>query len=316
MSVDVTVRQLEMLSAVVEHGSITEAARALIVSPGAISLAITQLEASLGVQVAIRTRGRGVEVTAAGREVYEHAREIAESLQRIRKVAAATRGGLTGALRLGLFTTLSPWLFPPIAEHFDRSFPDVDLQLVEGGSAELQDQLAEGRLDAALLYENHVSTPLETRRLAGVRLQLALAASHPLASYDAVPLAALRDEDAVLLAMRPASDHVEAILRIAGMTPRVRWRSANVETIRSLVARGLGYTIIMGRPYGDLTYEGMPVVYRPILDDLPANALVLAVPKGGRPTAKLRELTEFCAEAFGDDLEPGIMPTSRMGRLS
>jgi len=167
-----------------------------------------------------------------------------------------------------------------------------------------------------LLCQNHVSTPLETRRLAAVRLQLALAASHPLAAYDAVPLAALRDEDAVLLAMRPASDHVEEILRVAGMTPRVRWRSTNVETIRSLVARGLAYTIIMGRPYGDLTYEGMPVVYRPIADDLPANSLVLAVPKGGRPTAKLRELASFCDEAFGDDLGPGVVPTSRMGRLS
>ncbi|SKC71235.1 LysR family transcriptional regulator [Krasilnikoviella flava] len=66
--------------------------------------------------------------------MYEHAREIAESLQDIRRVEAATRGDLTGTLRLGLFTTLSPWLFPPIAEHFDRAFPDVDL--VEGGSTQ------------------------------------------------------------------------------------------------------------------------------------------------------------------------------------
>ncbi|WP_079575205.1 type 2 periplasmic-binding domain-containing protein [Krasilnikoviella flava] len=73
----------------------------------------------------------------------------------------------------------------------------------------------------------------------------------------------------------------------------------------------------MGRPYGDLTCEGMPVVYRPIADDLPANALVRATPKGGRPTAKRRALRSLCDAGVGEQVPVGPgEPNSRVGRLS
>ncbi|MFC7406395.1 LysR family transcriptional regulator [Georgenia alba] len=312
-----SLRHLEFFCAVVEQGSISDAARELRVSAGGISTALTQLERRLDVQLTLRTRGRGVVITPAGRRVYEHAREVATGIEDIRAVAATMRGELTGSLRVGFFSTLSPWLFPRIAEHFATRFPGVDLQLEEAGSAVLQEHLLGGALDAALLYENHLVGGVTASRLTPVRLQLAVAPSHPLARYEAVPLHALRDEPAVILSVRPATDHVEAILREAGMTPNVRWRSANVETIRSLVARGLGYSIIMGRPYGDTTYEGMPVVYRPIADELPPNHLVLATAGGARPTAKLDELRTFCERVYGDDTAPrDPLHESRMGRLS
>lgn len=313
----VSLRQLECLRAVVETRSISGAAHALRVSPGAISLALTQMEEVLGVQLTLRTRGRGVEITSAGARVYEMAHGVASGVDEIMHVAATLRGDLAGPLRLGLFTTLSPWLFPPVAEHFATAFPDVELTLEEGGSAALQAALLEGRLDAALVYENHLVAGVEGHRIAPVRLQIALAPSHPLAQLDVVPLAALREEQAILLAIRPASDHVEQILSDAGMTPRVKWRSANVETIRSLVARGLGYTIIMGRPHGDHTYEGLPIVYRPIADALPENAVVVAVARGARTTAKVRELIAFCARDSARAVLGGSgAPTSREGRLS
>ncbi|GAB2477189.1 LysR family transcriptional regulator [Promicromonospora xylanilytica] len=285
-------------------------------SAGGVSLAITQLEDALDVQLTLRTRGKGVEITDAGRTVYASARGVARGLEDIQEVAAAIRGDLTGPLRVGMFTTLSPWLFPQMAEYFARRHPEVDLRLEEGASAELQDLLTEGRLDAALLYENHIVSEVEVLRLAPVRLQLAVAPDHPLAVLDEVPLAALRHEDAVLLAMRPATDHVEEILRSAGITPRVRWRSANVETIRSLVARGLGYTIIMGRPHGDRTYDGKPVVYRPIADEIPLNHVVLATAAGARRVARVEALRAYCRDAVpGHMTARGDAPVSQTGHL-
>ncbi|CEA09466.1 Hydrogen peroxide-inducible genes activator [Arthrobacter saudimassiliensis] len=298
MSVPLSLRQLEYYRAVVETGSITRAAERLHVSPGGISLAITQLEQELQVQLMIRTRGKGVVVTDAGRSVYDSARRVARSVEDIREVAGSVRTELRGALRIGVFNTLSPWLFPQIAEHFAAEHPAVDLQLNEGPSAELQNGILQGRLDAALLYENHLSSEVEFERLTPVRLQLAVCAGHPLATMDAIPLSYLREESAVLLAMRPATDHVEEILRNAGVAPKVRWRSANVETIRSLVARGLGYTIIMGRPHGDQTYDGRPLVYRPIADDLPPNFIGLATAPGARRMARLDALADYCRHAL------------------
>src|SRR5690606_861008 len=118
---------------------------------------------------------------------------------------------------------------------------------------------------------------------------------------DKVPLHELRDENAILLGVQPAMGHVEEILRQAGVHPRVKWRSTNVETIRSMVARGLGYTIIMGRPYGDYTYDGLPLAYRQIADDIPPNAVVVAYPEGTRKTASMHELISFCRKEFGHE---------------
>ncbi|MBC9944518.1 LysR family transcriptional regulator [Leucobacter sp. cx-328] len=297
----ITIRQLESFCATAETGSLTAAADRLHVSPAGVSQAITQLEEQLGIQLTLRTRGRGVEITAAGHTVAELARAVTEGLHGIQDIADAMRGELTGTLTVGIFTTLSPWLFPRIAEHFNDTHPQVSLELVEGGSAELQAMLLSGNIDAALLYHNHLLPGARSFPVTPVRLQIALAPTHPLARLDTIPLHLLKEEPAALLSLRPATDHVEAILEQAGLTPRVKWRSANVETLRSLVARGLAYTIIMGRPYGDTSYDGLPLVYRAISDPLPDNSVVLAFAHGARPTAKTQALLDFTTSAFRPD---------------
>jgi DNA-binding transcriptional LysR family regulator len=79
------------------------------------------------------------------------------------------------------------------------------------------------------------------------------------------------------------------------------WRSTNVETIRSMVARSLGYTIIMGRPSGDRTCEDLPLAYRRIADDVPPNSVVITYPEGTIPTAKVRTLIAFCRHEFAKE---------------
>ncbi|MFT4468632.1 LysR family transcriptional regulator [Arthrobacter sulfonylureivorans] len=296
---DFSLRQLQFFVAVVEEGSVTEAASRLRVSPGGVSVAMSQLEATLKVQLILRRRGKGAAVTPAGKWVYDQARKVLEGAEGITSVAAVVRGELAGPLRIGCFSTLSPWLFPRIAAHFAAEHPGIDVQLIEGASAELQARLKAGELDVALLYANHMAGGVTGTEIVPVRLQLALAPGHRLAAREEIWLRELENEEAILLGVQPSMGHVEDILRRAGLRPNVRWRSTNVETIRSMVARGLGYTIIMGRPYGDYTYDGLPLVYRRIADDIPENAVVVAYPEGTTPTAKVRTLIAFCRSEFG-----------------
>lgn len=297
----ITLRQLEFFVAVVEEQSITMAAERLHVSPGGVSIALTELESSLKLQLTLRQRGRGVVVTPAGRWVYDHARSTLAGVETLQSAASIMRGELSGPLRIGCFTTLSPWLVPRILGYFTAHHPAIDIQLVEGTSAALQDKMKEGELDVALVYSNHLQSGITGTEIIPVRLQLAVATTHRLAALDEVPLSELEHEDAILLGVQPAMGHVEDLLRGAGIHPRVRWRSTNVETIRSMVARGLGYTIIMGRPYGDYTYDGLPLAYRRIADDIPRNAVVVSYPDGMRQTASMRELVDFCRNEFADE---------------
>lgn len=296
-----SLRQLEYFVAVVEAESVTVAARRLRVSPSGVSLALKELESSLKVQLTLRRRGKGVSVTPAGRWVYEHARTVLGGASEISAVARIVRGELAGPLRVGCFTTLSPWLFPRIAAYFVEQHPGVDVHLVEDESAVLQESMSMGELDAALIYSNHLVPGIASEEIAPVRLQIAISPAHRLAAFDEVPLHELENETAILLGLQPATSHVEDILRAAGLEPRVRWRSKNVETIRSMVARGLGYTIIMGRPSGDRTYEGLPLAYRRIADDIPPNSVVITYPEGTIPTAKVRTLIAFCRQEFAKE---------------
>lgn len=310
--IDFTLRQLEHFVAVVEEGSIVLAAGRLRVSPAGLSLSLTQLEQILGVQLTLRQRGKGVAITPAGRWVYDEARAVLRRTADIQLAAQAARGELTGVLRVGCFTTVSPWLFPPIASYFSHKHPAVGLELTEGTSSGLQEKLKGGDLDAALLYRNHLQRGVQGLDIVPVRLQLALPASHPLTARESVHLRELEDEDAILLDVQPSITHVEDLLRSAGLRPKIRWRSTNPETIRSMVARGLGYSIIMGRPFGDRTYDGLPITYTRIADEVPPNAIVVAYPEGTRPTAKIRALTEFCRTEFGHEGDPSF-PSGLVG---
>ncbi|MFB6674569.1 LysR family transcriptional regulator [Streptomyces sp. NPDC056390] len=296
-----SLRQLEYFVAVVEAESVTVAAKRLHVSPGGVSLALKELETALKVQLTLRRRGKGVSVTPTGRWVYEHAQGMLARAADISAAARVVRGELTGELRIGCFTTLSPWLFPRIAAHFAENYPGVEVHLIEDASATLLDRMRKGELDVVLNYANHLSPGIASTEIAPVRLVLAVSPSHRLAAFDEVPLRELESETAILLALEPATSHVESILRTAGIEPLVRWRSANVETIRSMVARGLGYTIIMGRPYGDRTYDGLPLAYRPIADEVPPNSIVVGYPEGTLPTAKMRTLIAYCRHEFAQE---------------
>ena len=299
---DFSLRQLEYFVAVVEDGSVTGASRRLRVSPGGVSLAVSQLEESLGLQLTLRVRGRGASLTSAGKWVYQEARSLLAQAESIRSAARTIRGELVGPLRVGCFSTLSPWLFPRIAAHFAQMHPGVEIQLVEGPAQELRHKLQEGDLDVALLYRNHLRPGLIGSEILPVRLQIALHPDHPLAAMDEISIEELaKDDNAILLNVEPARSHVEELMSRSGVRANVKWMSVNPETIRSMVARGLGYSIIMGRPHSDVTYDGLPITYRRIADDLPQNAVVIAYARGLEPTQKITTLIEYCRREFAAD---------------
>ena len=298
-----TLRQLEAFVAVMETRSVSLAARRLQLTAGAVSLAISELEDAMEVQLFVRRRGKGAEPTPAGAAALEGARTALSEARSLADLSRTLRGELAGELRIGCFATLSPWLLPPILDHFASEHPGVDVEFVEETTDVLTERLRAGQLDAALMYANHLAGGIVGNEIVSARLQVALAPGHRLAARDEVPLSELDGEPAILLDIEPSLSHVEEIVRRAGHVPWVRWRSRNPETIRAMVAYGLGYTIIMGRPYGDRSIEGLPLVYRRIADPIPANSVVLAVPKGMRPHARLTARLRFCERHFaGEDV--------------
>lgn len=305
---NITLRQLEHFVATVEEGSVSAAAARLHVSPGAVSLALSDLESVLRVRLMSRQRGKGITLTVGGRAVLEHARNVLATTDALVNAAGDVRGRLVGPLSVGCFTPLSSWLVPPLVAHFTVAHPAVELAVVEGSWDDLAGRLRAGLLDVALLYSAHTPSDFESMEVIPVTPRVLLSPDHPLAGHDHVALADLVDEPAILLHMPPSGDVTEAALAAVGFAPQVRFRSSNVETIRAMVARGLGYSITMGRPATRRVVDGLPLVYRPLVDDLPPNAVVAARTRGATRTVKVEALIAAAREQAAASVATGIDP--------
>ncbi|MFB0836072.1 LysR family transcriptional regulator [Arthrobacter halodurans] len=297
---EITLRQLQYYVSVIDHGSVTAAAAACHISQAAASMAVGQLEKAVGADLLIRTRSKKVVPTPAGLGFAAHARAILERVAEASDAVSESLAEMRGALRIGCSHTLSPRLVPALVDHFVSNHPLVDVGFREAAPSALQDDVRNGRLDMALVYEQQSDDDLERVRIATVRLHVVLPAGHALAGRSSIGLAEIAEEPAILLDIPPTVERLTAVMRSAGLEPRIRWTSGNMETIRSMVARGLGYSFVNSPPATGSTYEGGEVVFIPVADRTAANAIVAMLPPGQRAPRRVGAAIEFLRETERD----------------
>lgn len=301
--IDLTVRQLEYLLAVLDHGSVSAGAAAVHVSQASVSAGLAQLERTLGVTLLTRGPARRARATAAGEEFAAGARGMLSSLREAMELAAMDRAELRGPLSVGCAGTISPKVIPGLVEHVSQ-WPQVQLSIVEGTPPALQERVANGSLDIAVVYERQLSHDLATHHLYDVRLHAMLPAGHPLARDPEVALRDLVSMPAILLDVPPTAEVLVERIRALGLEPDVRWRSSNPETIRSLVARGQGFSLVNAVPAAPtLSFEGLEVVHRPLSDEQLPNP-ALAVTAKGRLPRRVAEAIEVLRAAATETAAP------------
>ncbi|MCW3479425.1 LysR substrate-binding domain-containing protein [Neisseriaceae bacterium JH1-16] len=289
-----TLRQLEYLVAVAEHGSVTAAANALYTSQPGISTAISQLEEVFGLQFFIRHHARGVSMTPAGQSFVAAARNLLIHAEDLMQQASELSLALSGRLDLGCFTTIAPVLLPRLLTALRETYPEVEVALHEGDTPQLQAALLSGQLELALLYDLDLTPALSKRTLLSARPYVLLPADHPLAKKPEIALAELAEEPMVLLDLPYSREYFLSLFRQLGIEPRVRHRTVSFELVRGLVAAGNGYGLLNLRPDMDTTYGGGRLVCLPISDEVPALSIVLAWPQGLKLTRRAEVFIELC----------------------
>jgi DNA-binding transcriptional LysR family regulator len=287
-----SLRQLEYFVAIADSGSISAAAEECGASQAGVSLAIRDLERHLGVQLLVRRRAKGAALTAAGSQVLNDARRLLEGADELQAVAAATENRASGVLSVGCYMTLAPVLIPPLLDDFARQHPALEVRVTEGSAEEICDGLLEGRSELAFLYaldgrEGLASVPVQT-----TRPYLILSADHPLANKEEIALAEIAGDPLILFDV-PSVRNAARMLSDAGLAARIRHLSSNVDVVRGLVARGVGYSIMVQRWPSDLSFEGRPLISRPIADPIPERVAVLAWPENSRLTRRATALVDF-----------------------
>jgi LysR family hydrogen peroxide-inducible transcriptional activator len=145
-----TVRQLRYFDALAHHSHFGRAATACAISQPALSMQIKELEETLGA-VLMERGARQVRLTKFGEEAALRVRDILLLVDELGEFARASRDRLSGRLRIGMIPTIAPYLLPILMENLTRTHPEVDIYVREALTSKLIQELAEGRLDTAIV---------------------------------------------------------------------------------------------------------------------------------------------------------------------
>lgn len=148
--INVTLRQLRYFDALVRHGHFGRAAEACAISQPALSMQIKEMEQALG-GVLLERGARRVGLTKFGEELLQRVRDILRSVDELGDFARASRDRLAGRLRVGMIPTIAPYLLPKVIENLARLHPELDIHVRETLTPKLIKEVAEGRLDTAIV---------------------------------------------------------------------------------------------------------------------------------------------------------------------
>lgn len=250
-SAAVTLRQLRLLLALAEHGSVTSAARAEGVTQPALSQSLRALERRLGVTLATRA-GRRLVLTGAAHTAVEYARRIlrltAEAESAMQEIAGLKRG----ALSIGASTVPGTYLLPRLLGDFRARHPEIQLGLRIGDTRQVADWVGRGAVDFGVIGETRDSIALSVTPFRRDELVVIAPASHPLARRRTIDAAALATEPLIL--REPGSstrETLERALAAAGRAPTILFELGSTEAILQAVAAGLGASVV-----SELAVEG------------------------------------------------------------
>jgi len=281
--------------AAAELKSASAAARSLHVSQPSISAAIKQLELVLGQTLLIRHQGQGVTVTPHGRELVVRAKQLlhlAENLSFERNTDAS------GSIVLGCFVDISPYYVPEILRSLTEQYPDIRSRIVNAELHEITHLLKQSELDIAITYGVLMEEGIDYECLKVVTPNAMLAADHPLSRLEKIPLEALMKEPFVISDSPYSSDFLQGFLSSRGFLPTVAYNAQTFELQRGMVANGLGVSLSYTQPLCSKSYDGKELVYRPVMEALPSQEIVLARNSKAALTTVTRPVWDLIVQAF------------------
>lgn len=273
-----TLRQLEYLVAVADHGTFGAAAEVVHVSQPAMSSQIAELEHKLGVTLFERDR-RGARVTPEGEAIVAAARRVLEEAEQLVRLATDRRGDLVGALSLGVIPTMAPYLLPTVVREIRRRYPAAELVLRELRTVELVEALRQGTLDLGLLAAPvpELDHAIEVAELARDPFVLALPEDHPFAGTGRLPQSALAGLPMLLLedghCLRA---HAEAACTQIGAGTLGSIQATGLPSLSQMVAAGMGATLLPACAVEVEARAGSGITTRRLRAPEPFRTVVLA----------------------------------------
>lgn len=299
MSALPTIRQLQYLKLLAEHGAFGKAADAAHVTQPTLSAGIQELEKILGAAVVDRARS-GLILTAVGQAALGRAQLILNEAEELVQAARSTGQPLTGRFRLGVIPTIAPFLLPKALPALRVAFPKLRLFLREDLTPKLIGALKAGLLDAALIALPFDMSGLAHAHVSHDELLAALPANHRLAALLEMPASALEGEDLILLEDGHClRDHALAACGLKppkGIGEEEAFAATSLPTLVQMVGSGLGVSFLPAMAVEAGLTESVAVAVRPLGSEHPSREIVVAWRAGSSRGAEGRLLAEALRE--------------------
>ncbi len=297
-----TLQELRYLVALADTGHFGHAAEACFVSQSTLSTGLKKLEDYLGVVLFDRSLKR-VTPTPIGREIVDSARRIVEEAARIRELAGYAKDPMDRTAHLGVIPTLGPYYLPHVLTLVRQAHPRLRLLLREEMTPHMLGHLGEGKLDAGLLALPVNDAALEVAPLFVEPFLAAVPAEHALAGAERVQLDQLASAGLLLLEEGHClRDQALEACHLQGLKSE-EIRATSLETLRQMVAMGLGVTLIPALAGNAGVGADAGIVLKPLAE--PASRTIGLV---WRRRSPLAYTMARLAETLGSRLPPGTLP--------
>jgi LysR family hydrogen peroxide-inducible transcriptional activator len=283
-----------------EHHFGRAADRAFVTQP-ALSLAIKKLEDELGVAIFERRKNH-VALTPLGEQIVQQAQRVLEEADQIKLLAAQGKNQLVGALRLGVIATVGPYLLPDLIPILHKGAPGMPLEIEENLTVNLTAMLKSGKLDVIMIALPFEEPGILTRALYDEPFKAVVPSDHRLAKKTKIDAALLMNERVLL----PHAGHCfrQQVLQSCPELSRSDTESLqgnSLETIRQMVASGLGITVM---PCSAVTakHHNRRLTVLEFIKPVPERRIALAWRKGFARTAVITVIQD----AVGSINIPGL----------
>jgi LysR family hydrogen peroxide-inducible transcriptional activator len=275
-----TLTELKYIVAVARERHFGRAAEGCFVSQPTLSVAIKKLEDELDMKIFERGASE-VSVTPLGEQIVRQAQQVIEQAAAIKEIAKRGKDPVSGPLRLGVIYTIGPYLLPDLVKQAIERVPQMPLMLQENFTAKLLEMLRSGELDCAIMAEPFPDSGLAVAQLYDEPFVAAVPTKHPLAKRKQVSAEELKAETMLLLGTGHCfRDHVLEVCpeyaRFASDAEGIRksFEGSSLETIKYMVASGMGVTVV---PQLSVPKETQPHIrYVKFTPPAPTRRVVLA----------------------------------------
>jgi LysR family hydrogen peroxide-inducible transcriptional activator len=322
-----TLTELRYIVTLAQEQHFGRAAERCYVSQPTLSIAVKKLEEELGVALFERTKSR-VQATPIGEQIVSQAQLVLEQTAAIKDIAEAGKDQLSSPLAVGAIFTIGPYLLPQFIPHLQRLASKMPLYIEEGFTATLRKKLRNGELDVIIVALPFTEPDVVTQALFEEPFVVLMPHNHPLAAKETIEPDDLDRESVMLLGeghcfrdqVLSTCPNLQPSLEASSQRVRTAAEGNSLETLRHMVASGMGITVLPQSAAETSLYAQNVLVTRPFSDASPSRTVALAW-RASFPRHKaieaLRKAILSCTSAYlnfstgRDHSGPGLLVENR-----